>query len=55
MYVYHLSSLKRVDFSEFTTLEALHMRLLGTAWTIYPKVAQSLSKKGFQKRYDKIK
>lgn len=50
MYVYHISSLKRVDFSEFTTLEALHMRLLGTAWTIYPKVAQSLSKKGFHKR-----
>ena len=50
MYVYHISSLKRVDFSEFTTLEALHMRLLGTAWTIYPKVAKSLSKKGFHKR-----
>jgi hypothetical protein len=50
MYVYHVSSLKSVDFSQFTTLEALHMRLLGTAWTIYPKVAQSISKKGTHKR-----
>jgi hypothetical protein len=50
MYVYHISSLKRVDFSEFTTIEALHMRLLGTAWTIYPNVIRSLSKKGFHKR-----
>lgn len=50
MYVYHISSLKRVDFSEFTTLEALHMRLLGTAWTIYPKVTHSLGNKGFPKR-----
>lgn len=50
MYVYHISSLKSVDFKAFTTLEALHMRLLGTAWTIYPKVTNSLSKKGFYKR-----
>lgn len=50
MYVYHISSLKRVDFSEFTTLEALHMRLLGTAWTIYPKVAHSIASRGFPKR-----
>jgi len=50
MYVYHISSLKRVDFSVFTTLEALHMRLLGTAWTIYPKVTHSLGNKGFPKR-----
>lgn len=50
MYVYHISSLKSVDFSAFTTLEALHMRLLGTAWTIYPKVMSSLSKKGALKR-----
>lgn len=47
MYIYHVLSLKGVDFTPFATHEALYIRLLGTVWTIYPNVIRSVSKKGF--------
>lgn len=50
MYIYHVNSLKGADFTSFATLEALYMRLLGTAWSVYPKIGQSINQQGFHKK-----